>query len=166
MTLAVHPVSCAISADDRRAQALVSLVIVSVLGTQLVASILSVSSRLWPFTNYPMYARAFPEGDIVARHRLVGLFEDGTEARLRREDFGYNVWLFEAGLIRDLRRLETDPEAAARIQGHRHHYEQRTGRHLRGFRIEKEPIQVFRDHLAELPREVVAVIPMEPESTP
>ena len=148
----------AIRAEGVR-QAGASAAIAAVLTLQAAAIAGRVSWTLWPFTDYPMYARTYHEGSLVHRYRLVGLLASGEEIEVRPEDLGLNFWKFDGGPVRSLRRFGEYPSVSGpRLAEFRRIYEARYGRRLAGFRLEDHPVRVERRRITELPAEVIQTL--------
>jgi hypothetical protein len=79
----------------RQQRAVVSIVIATILGTQLVLGMLNPGRWSWPIVAYPMYKDAHFEGERL-RHQLdlFAVFEDGTRMKIMPEDLGLRVWPF------------------------------------------------------------------------
>lgn len=129
---------------------LASFVIFAVLTLQGTAVVGSVKKRLWPFTNYPMYSKAFAEGDLLHRYHVFAILDEG-DVEILPKDLGLNFWKFELGLVRDLRRPHDDPRVAAKLAMYRRLYETRHDRRLTGFRLENHPVQILRTGMQILP---------------
>lgn len=140
-------------------QGAASALIVVILSVQGAAIAGRVSWTLWPFTDYPMYARVYHEGDLVHRYYLVGLLPSGEEIEVTAEDLGLNFWKFDAGPVRALRRLGEDSGVSGvRLAEFRRIYEARRGRRLSGFRLEDHPVCVERRRITELPVEIIGTL--------
>jgi hypothetical protein len=79
----------------RQQGAVASIVIVTILGTQLVLGVLNPSRWSWPIVAYPMYKDAHLEGERLRDQLyLFAVFEDGTRIKISPEDLGLRVWPF------------------------------------------------------------------------
>lgn len=128
-------------------RAAVSIVVVAVLALQAAASFALLAplagrgpNWLWPFLDYPMYARAHREGAVVDRPVVIGTLPDGREVPVRPEDLGLNFWRFHYGVVEGLERGNIDGLAV-----HADLYRARHGTPLARLRLESRPLVVTRD---------------------
>lgn len=83
----------------------VSMVIVTVLGFQAVASIrltvgpLERSPYLWPFIDYPMYSQPRYAGDELPRHSAFGITEHGERVRITPEILDTDYWIYRDAFV-------------------------------------------------------------------
>ena len=152
-------------------QGAVSCVIVAVLGLQAVAVAASVSKRLWPFMNYPMYKRVVYDGQVVNRFVVVGQQDNGREVILAPLDGHKSYWHFFRTFIRPVMALEDTPaDTAARQQvvAYCAAYRLRYGHTLTLLRLENHASRVTRHGLEPIEPSTIGVIsvPLEFANTP
>ena len=135
-----------------------SLVIVSVLVLQggVILNRLGRFVRapnLWPFIDYPMYREAYHLGDALPRYALVGLTADGREVGIPLKALGMTIWQFEENLL-----LAIQQGDDAAVRRYAHLYEQRSGRRLRGVRLENHPLVLTRAGMTPAPVEQIRTV--------
>jgi hypothetical protein len=96
--------------------------------------------KLWPFLDYPMYSRAYHEGDQLARYVAIGILEDDTEVHIEYDDLGNDRSYFNNHMIKGMVRGNLDRiEKAARA------YQQENNQVLAALRLENHPWVLTRD---------------------
>lgn len=97
--------------------AVVSVIIVTILGLQAFASFFNPSVLGFPFVAYPMYKAAHHEGDRILYDTVVyAVDEEGQEVLLTPEDAGMSWWLFRRYVVNPL--LEVAGRAGERPPQH------------------------------------------------
>jgi hypothetical protein len=153
------------SSRAHRARRRASLAIAALIGAQLLAISrvpcpprdsglplprVACAPYLWPFLDYPMFAEAHREGEVVPRDTALALFAEGGELRLAPGDGGERPSshdVVEALRTRDLaavRRL--GDELGARV-----------GARVVELRLERELLVLTRAGFASRGREVLEV---------
>ena len=80
---------------DALGKVLVSGIIVVILAVQAVAGFVDPGKWGWPVLAYPMYEKAFFEGDRLNHDFTVyALRSDGRRTEIKRSDLGMGFWIF------------------------------------------------------------------------
>lgn len=136
------------------AKTLLSFLILSVVGVQLYSAVLIAGCQvikiplcylpdepgLYPFLDYPMYARAKAEGDAVKQHQLMAIFSDRTEKQLQAEDFGLSPYWYLATVLPAFEAKKMD-----KIKTHIEAYTQQGNPPFVAFRVDVLPTTVSAD---------------------
>ena len=94
----------------RSKKVLAWFVIVGCLGTQTIETLLPHDGRLWPFLDYPMYARAIKPGTTARMYELRAVACDAS--RTTRRITPYQIGHKEFRLVERLRTIADDrPQA-------------------------------------------------------
>jgi hypothetical protein len=84
----------------RQQRAVLSVVIATILGTQLVLGALNPGRWSWPIIAYPMYKDAHFEGAWLEHQLdLFAVFEDGARMKITPEDLGLRDWPFRDNVV-------------------------------------------------------------------
>jgi len=143
------------------AQGPASLVILTVLLLQGVAVCGSVSSLLWPFTDYPMYRAAHHEGETMHEYTVIGVLDDGREVPITRGALGFKVWQFDKHLVEPLRRRELDADDRGRLSLAVGHYQRISKHRLAALRLESQPYVLTKVGLRAAPAQVMKEIELD-----
>lgn len=136
------------------AKTLLSFLILSVVSVQLYSAVLIAGCKvikiplcylpdepgLYPFLDYPMYARAKAEGDVVKQRQLMAIFSDGTEKPLQAEDFGLSPYWYLATVLPAFENQKLD-----KIKTHIEAYQQQGNQPFVAFRVDVLPTTVSAD---------------------
>ena len=152
------------------APALISLIVVTILGLQACVSFLpwrhslfpSTFRRilspptLWPFIDYPMYAAPHYQGDAIARVFLFGVLEDSTVVRIIAEDLGLGYWHFRKHFINGLIRDDYNG-----VKMFVNLYQNMTNRRLVSLRLEDHPLILAGDGLRSAQPQILKHLHLE-----
>jgi len=139
---------------EKLAYPFISLVIAVIIGLQSVAVFGRVTSFFWPFVDYPMYHESHYEGEAInVRHHLIGILEGSGEVEILPKDLGIEFWQFQMDLSDAIKY-----EKLNIIEPYVQYYENRTGKHLIGLRLEEHPITLTREGFEPAPIEVVKTL--------
>jgi hypothetical protein len=80
---------------DALGKPLISAIIVVILATQTVVGLVDTGKWGWPMLAYPMYKKAYFEGDRLNHDVSVyALLSDGTRTEIKRSDLDMSFWIF------------------------------------------------------------------------
>ena len=80
---------------DALGKALISAIIVVILATQAVVGVVDTGKWGWPMLAYPMYKKAYFEGDRLNHDVSVyAVRSDGTRTEIKRSDLKMGFWIF------------------------------------------------------------------------
>ena len=90
--------------QERYGVQIVSIVIVFILVTQLMAGLIHTGRWGWPFVAYPMYKMAHYDGErVVYDVKVYGVLKDLSRIELKRSDLGMSFWLFWYNVVQPIR---------------------------------------------------------------
>jgi hypothetical protein len=115
----------------------------------------AVSPALWPFLDYDMYTRAWPEGSYGQRYLLVALAADGTERPLTQADFDCSWRTFRDEVLYPLR--DDHRGAAERVAAR---LAARGAARPAGFRVDVERLLILRAGLQDDGRRPLRTLPL------
>ena len=143
-----------------RDEAVVSVIIATVLGLQMLAVLnpfLGILNErdgyLWPFLDYPMYYSAHHPGEPVNHFVLVGLLADGSEQLIRPADLGLDPLQFFDGPVAAVRSVDR-----ASLRVFLDHDERRRRQALVAVRLENRPVALGAHGLEAGPVQVVRTV--------
>ena len=144
------------TAQARAATRLASVVIVTVLLSQGVATFRGIERLGWPFVSYPMYSWPHRWGETINRYALFGILQDGTEVPVTADDLNMNFWEHLWGPVDAVRKNKLDT-----LRYYLAHDRHLNNRVVVSVRLENRPL-LFTPHGAEeLPLKTVKVIHMD-----
>lgn len=122
---------------------LVSGVIAAMLGLQALAVLNPVlgivkerDGFLWPFLDYPMYARPHYKGEPVNRFVLVGVRADGSERVIAPAELRMNALKYNDGPVASVRSGDR-----ASVEAFLHHYPAEDRAALVSLRLENRVVR-------------------------
>jgi hypothetical protein len=116
-------------------------VIVVILGTQAVVGFLDTGKWGWPMLAYPMYKKAFFEGDRLNHDvNVYALLSDGTRTEIKRDDLGMSFWIFHYNVVGPIGQGRSEPLAPL-VQ----RYCRESDNQLIKFQVEDKGVAISRD---------------------
>lgn len=90
--------------QERYGIQIISIVIVFILVTQLIAGLVNTGKWGWPFLAYPMYSTAHYDGErVVYDVKVYGVLKDLSRIELKRSDLGMDFWVFRYNVVQPIR---------------------------------------------------------------
>ena len=137
---------------------LITIFIVTLLFLQGFAVFGMIYSKLYPFTDYPMYSQAHYNGEpIRIRYLLYGISTDSSEILIMPEDMSMSFFEFERVFGW---RLIKGRDLEERLQFIRD-YETEHQINFKEIRIEEEVVKITDQGVERIPNKVLKVIVMD-----
>lgn len=113
------------------------------------AALFCAAPTPWPFMHYAMYSKAWREGDVLHRYRVIGILPDKREVPLSADDLGLNYWLYK-DFVTAIRNGNE-----ARFRDYIDAYASKHQVTLVGLRLESDPLMLSSGQLIQRPSEII-----------
>ncbi len=143
---------------ERAKKTIASLIILSCLTLQAIATFGAIQKLGWPFINYPMYSGPPRyEGDVINnRYFIFGTLEDSTEVPILAQDLHLHFHELLWGPVEDMLKGRIES-----LYGYVQLYESRYHRRLTSLRLENHPLVLKRNRVVEEPIQVVKIVHLD-----